>query len=76
MSASSGLLLDAQSRVWQTSNGGRTWSEVLSTGSSGATSLAFADPQHGFMTIDSFGGDSATHTCCAPLTAAQRGIRS
>ena len=56
-SASSGLLLDAQSRLWQTRNGGRTWSEVLSTGTSGGTSLAFSDPRHGFMTIDSFGSD-------------------
>jgi len=58
-SASSGLLLDRQGRVWQTRNGGRGWSELLSTGSSDGTSLAFSDPQHGFMTVGSFGIDSS-----------------
>jgi photosystem II stability/assembly factor-like uncharacterized protein len=57
-SASGGDLLDNQGRLWRTSSGGRRWSEVLSTGSSDGTGVAFSDPQHGYMTIDSFGSDS------------------
>jgi len=58
-SSSSGLLLDAQSRLWRTRNGGRSWNELLSTGTSDGTSLAFSDPGHGFETIGSFGSDTS-----------------
>jgi photosystem II stability/assembly factor-like uncharacterized protein len=57
-SASSGYLLDLGGRVWRTKNGGRSWSELLSTGSSDGQTLAFSDPLHGFMTLESFGSDS------------------
>lgn len=58
-SASGGVLLDAAGRLWRTANGGRSWSEVLSTGASNGTGLAFSDPQHGFMTVGSFGPDTS-----------------
>jgi hypothetical protein len=58
VSASSGMLLDAQGRLWRTTNAGRSWSEVLSTGTSSATSIQFADAQHAFLTLSSFGADS------------------
>jgi photosystem II stability/assembly factor-like uncharacterized protein len=58
-SATSGFLLDAQGRLWKTGNRGRSWSEVLSAGASNGTGLAFSDPSHGFMTVGSFGPDTA-----------------
>ena len=58
-SAQAGLLLDTQGRLWLTRNGGRRWTEVLSTGTSDGIQLAFATPREGFMTVSSFGGDSS-----------------
>jgi hypothetical protein len=58
-SSSSGLLLDSHGRLWQTHTRGHSWSEVLSTGSSDGTGLAFADAQRGFMTIGAFGSDTS-----------------
>jgi hypothetical protein len=54
-----GFLLDTQGRLWSTRNGGRTWLEVLSAGTSGGIQLAFSDPNAGFMSIDALGGDTA-----------------
>jgi photosystem II stability/assembly factor-like uncharacterized protein len=59
VSASSGFLLDSHGRVWRTTNGGRSWSEMLGTGSSDGTSLVFADVHDGFETVSSFGGDTS-----------------
>jgi photosystem II stability/assembly factor-like uncharacterized protein len=50
-----GFLLDGDGRVWLTSNGGRRWREVLSTGSEQGIQLAFSDPLNGFLTLSSFG---------------------
>ncbi|MCW3030968.1 MAG: hypothetical protein JWM66_1101 [Solirubrobacterales bacterium] len=58
VSASSGMLLDADGRLWRTSNAGRSWSEVLSTGTSSATNVVFADAQHAFLTLGLFSGDA------------------
>jgi hypothetical protein len=59
VNAASGVLLDAQGRLWRTSNAGRSWSEVLATGTSDVTSLAFGDASHGFLTVSSFGNDAS-----------------
>jgi photosystem II stability/assembly factor-like uncharacterized protein len=59
VNSSSGFLLDTQGRLWQTHNRGRTWAELLSTGASDGTGIAFSDAQHGFMTVGSFGADSS-----------------
>lgn len=59
INASSGLLLDTQGRLWRTGNGARSWSELLSTGTSSATSVALADAQHAFLTVREFGSDSS-----------------
>jgi photosystem II stability/assembly factor-like uncharacterized protein len=59
VNASSGMLLDTQGRLWRTRNGGRSWSELLAAGTSNATSVAFADPQHAFLTLSSFGQDAS-----------------
>jgi photosystem II stability/assembly factor-like uncharacterized protein len=57
--AANGLLLDSQGRLWRTRNGGRLWSQVLSTGTSGASAVTFSDTQHAFLTIGGFGADSS-----------------
>jgi photosystem II stability/assembly factor-like uncharacterized protein len=56
---SSGMLLDTQGRLWQTHSGGRRWSEVLAVGTSSATSVAFADAAHAFLTVGAFGSDAS-----------------
>jgi photosystem II stability/assembly factor-like uncharacterized protein len=58
-SALQGLLLDTAGRLWLTSNGGHSWREDLSTGSSDGVQLAFSDAGHGFMSLRSFGADSS-----------------
>lgn len=57
-SSTSGFLLDTQGRLWRTSNGGRTWSEVMSVGTSSGVQVAFANPQDGFLSIHGFGSDT------------------
>jgi photosystem II stability/assembly factor-like uncharacterized protein len=54
-SADHGYLLDTNGRIWQTRNGGRTWREILSAGTSEGIQLAFSDPTHGFLSVSSFG---------------------
>ena len=58
-SSASGFLLDTHGRLWRTRNRGASWSEVLSTGTSDGTQLAFSDAQHGFITVGSFGADTS-----------------
>jgi photosystem II stability/assembly factor-like uncharacterized protein len=58
-SAQNGLLLDTQGRLWLTRNGGRRWTEVLSSGTSDGIQLAFATALDGFLTVNSFGGDAS-----------------
>jgi hypothetical protein len=58
-STQSGMLLDAQGRLWRTADGGRSWTQVLSTGTSVGVQLAFATPLDGFLSVSAFGGDGA-----------------
>jgi photosystem II stability/assembly factor-like uncharacterized protein len=58
-SALQGLVLDTAGRVWLTGNGGRSWREDLSTGSSDGAQLAFSDAGHGYLSLRSFGVDSS-----------------
>ena len=57
-SAKRGLLLDTNGRTWLTANGGSTWKEILSTGTSSGIQLAFSDPNHGFLTVRAFGREA------------------
>jgi photosystem II stability/assembly factor-like uncharacterized protein len=57
--AQSGMLLDAQGRLWSTHNGGRRWSEVLSTGASDGVQIAFGSAGDGFMSVRQFAGDTS-----------------
>jgi photosystem II stability/assembly factor-like uncharacterized protein len=54
-----GLLLDSSGRVWSTRNGGRSWREDVSVGTSDGVQLAFSDPSDGFLSLRSFGGDTS-----------------
>jgi len=56
-SATHGFLLDTTGHIWLTGNGGSSWKEVLSAGTSDGIQLAFSDPEHGFLTVRSFGHD-------------------
>jgi photosystem II stability/assembly factor-like uncharacterized protein len=56
-SASGGMLLDSEGRLWKTSSAGRRWSEVDAAGGSEGVQLAFASPAEGFMSIRGFGQD-------------------
>lgn len=58
-SAQSGMLLDTQGRLWSTRNDGRSWSEVLSLGTSNGVQVALANGSDGFVSVSRFAGDSA-----------------
>ena len=55
--ATRGMLLDGQGRIWQTSNSGAKWREILSAGSSEGGQLAFSSAGQGFLTVRRFGDD-------------------
>jgi len=54
-SPSYGYLLDTRGRIWVTRDGGASWKEILSAGTSEGIQLAFSDPAHGFLSVGSFG---------------------
>jgi photosystem II stability/assembly factor-like uncharacterized protein len=56
-SSARGFLLDGHGRLWLTGNGGSTWREITSAGSSDGIQLVFSDATHGFLTISKFGRD-------------------
>jgi len=58
-SPSAGFLLDNVGRVWRTSNGGRTWKQSLSAGTGDISSISFGSTTNGFLSVGSFGNDSA-----------------
>jgi photosystem II stability/assembly factor-like uncharacterized protein len=51
-----GMLLDTQGGLWLTRNGGGSWSEVLSVGSSVGVQLAFSNANDGFLSLRSYLG--------------------
>jgi photosystem II stability/assembly factor-like uncharacterized protein len=56
-SATSGMLLDTEGRIFSTRNGGRSWSEIVSAATRNGVQLAFATPSEGFMSVRIFAGD-------------------
>jgi photosystem II stability/assembly factor-like uncharacterized protein len=58
VSRSAGFLLDTAGRVWRTANGGRSWSQSLSAGTSNITGMTFGSATSGYLSIGGFGGDS------------------
>lgn len=58
-SAQQGMVLDTLGRLWVTASGGRSWRQILSTGTGAGLQLAFATSLDGFLSVGSFGGDSS-----------------
>ncbi len=52
-----GFLLDTAGRVWSTRNGGRTWKQSLSAGTSAISGITFGSSASGYLSVDGFGGD-------------------
>jgi photosystem II stability/assembly factor-like uncharacterized protein len=57
---SSGFLLDTAGRVWRTVNGGRSWKQSLSTGTSSVSGISFGSATSGYLSVGGFGGDAGT----------------
>ncbi len=53
-----GFLLDTSGRVWSTSNGGRSWKQSLSAGTSAISGISFGSASSGYLSIDAFGADA------------------
>jgi photosystem II stability/assembly factor-like uncharacterized protein len=58
VSATTGYALLTSGRLFKTRNAGKTWREVVSTGTAHAYDLSFADARHGFLSLDRFGSGS------------------
>jgi photosystem II stability/assembly factor-like uncharacterized protein len=59
VSANSGYLLDQNGMLYRTSDGGRSWSALLATGSGGAYGMAFGTAGRGYLIVPRFGDTSA-----------------
>jgi photosystem II stability/assembly factor-like uncharacterized protein len=57
---STGFLLDTAGRVWRTRNGGRSWRQSLSAGTSAISGITFGSPTSGYLSVRGFGGDATT----------------
>lgn len=57
VSARTGFLQDGSSRLWRTTNGGRTWTELVGTGTDGFDGIQFSSPTTGFLIADEGFGD-------------------
>ncbi len=53
-----GFLLEPSGRVWSTKNGGRSWKQSLSAGTSEISGITFGTSSNGFLSVDDFGADS------------------
>ncbi len=56
--AGAGMLLDEQGRLWRTANGGRSWREVLTAGTSQGTQIVLGGAGDAFLSVAGFGGDT------------------
>jgi photosystem II stability/assembly factor-like uncharacterized protein len=50
-----GYALDANGRVWSTSNRGKHWTQLVATGTLSAYNLAFTAANRGYLAVNSFG---------------------
>lgn len=55
LDAKRGFLLDANGRVWRTTDGGKRWAELPGVGTDAARGMAFASTKQGYLVIDRFG---------------------
>jgi hypothetical protein len=60
VAGSTGFLLDTAGRVWRTRNGGRSWRQSLSAGTSAISGMTFGSATSGYLSVGGFGGDAAT----------------
>ena len=71
-----GFLLDTAGRVWSTSNGGRSWKQSLSAGTSAISGISFGSSTSGYLSVEQLRRRRRrTPTSCTPATAASRGGR-
>ena len=57
LSSRLGFVLTTDGRLWSTRNGGRTWTELATTGTREAYDLAFGDARNGYLAIPSWADD-------------------
>jgi hypothetical protein len=55
LTGSAGFALLESGRLFKTGNGGKTWSEVVSTGTLRAYDMSFGDAAQGFLSVDRVG---------------------
>jgi photosystem II stability/assembly factor-like uncharacterized protein len=53
--AGHGFLLDASGRLWRTSNGGGSWTELPGVGTNAARGMSFSTASKGYLVISTFG---------------------
>lgn len=54
-SAKQGFLLDGNGRVWKTSNGGKSWKQLVGVGEESINGMAFSSATSGYLVIPAFG---------------------
>ncbi|HEY2601995.1 MAG TPA: YCF48-related protein [Thermoleophilaceae bacterium] len=50
-----GFALDAQGKVWSTSNRGKHWTQLIATGTLSSYDMAFTASNRGYLAVNSFG---------------------
>jgi photosystem II stability/assembly factor-like uncharacterized protein len=50
-----GFVLDTRGMLWRTANGGRSWSQVSTLGTSAGYAVSFADRLNGYVAVPAFG---------------------
>jgi photosystem II stability/assembly factor-like uncharacterized protein len=58
VSTNTGFAVDTGSRVWQTTNRGRHWTELLGVGANGVAQAAFPAARDGYLALRGFGGEN------------------
>ncbi|MDQ3936567.1 MAG: YCF48-related protein, partial [Actinomycetota bacterium] len=59
VSSRRGFVLYSSGRLFRTANGGRSWTEILATGTEGGYDMDFSDSRHGYLAIEEFGDDAS-----------------
>jgi photosystem II stability/assembly factor-like uncharacterized protein len=50
-----GFVVDSRTRLWKTANGGKSWIQLLGTGTGDLFSVSMADARQGFIAVNAFG---------------------
>lgn len=59
VSSTSGYVLYTSGRMFVTRNRGRSWREIVSTGTEGGYDMDFSDLAHGYLAVEEFGDDAS-----------------